>query len=60
MKAGNDSQSTSEVIVASDDVFDVIVIGAGPVGETAARRVVLGGLTAAVSTPAARSSSTDP
>jgi pyruvate/2-oxoglutarate dehydrogenase complex dihydrolipoamide dehydrogenase (E3) component len=34
--------------VASDDVFDVIVIGAGPVGETAARRAVRGGLSAAV------------
>lgn len=31
-----------------DSVFDVIVIGAGPVGETAAARVVRGGLTAAV------------
>ncbi|GLW09099.1 oxidoreductase [Microtetraspora sp. NBRC 13810] len=30
------------------DVFDVIVIGAGPVGETVAARVVRGGLTAAV------------
>jgi dihydrolipoamide dehydrogenase len=30
------------------DVFDVIVIGAGPVGETAAARAVRGGLTAAV------------
>jgi dihydrolipoamide dehydrogenase len=34
--------------VATDDVFDVIVLGAGPVGETAARRAVQGGLTAAV------------
>jgi len=34
--------------VASDDVFDVIVIGAGPVGETAVRRSVQGGLSAAV------------
>ncbi|MDT3444887.1 NAD(P)/FAD-dependent oxidoreductase [Pseudofrankia sp. BMG5.37] len=32
----------------TDEVFDVIVIGAGPVGETAAARVVRGGLTAAV------------
>jgi pyruvate/2-oxoglutarate dehydrogenase complex dihydrolipoamide dehydrogenase (E3) component len=31
-----------------DDVFDVIVIGAGPVGETAAARTVRNGLTAAV------------
>jgi pyruvate/2-oxoglutarate dehydrogenase complex dihydrolipoamide dehydrogenase (E3) component len=31
-----------------DDVFDVVVIGAGPVGETAAERAVRGGLTAAV------------
>lgn len=31
-----------------DDVFDVIVIGAGPVGETAAERTVRGGLTTAV------------
>ncbi|HZE33355.1 MAG TPA: NAD(P)/FAD-dependent oxidoreductase [Actinoallomurus sp.] len=31
-----------------DDVFDVIVIGAGPAGETAAGRAVRGGLTAAV------------
>jgi len=30
------------------DVFDVIVIGAGPAGETVAARVVRGGLTAAV------------
>jgi pyruvate/2-oxoglutarate dehydrogenase complex dihydrolipoamide dehydrogenase (E3) component len=32
----------------ASDVFDVIVIGAGPPGETAARRVVQGGLSAAV------------
>src|SRR5258706_2576295 len=31
-----------------DDVFDVIVIGAGPVGITVAARAVRGGLTAAV------------
>ncbi|GLX01521.1 oxidoreductase [Microtetraspora sp. NBRC 16547] len=31
-----------------NDVFDVIVIGAGPVGETVAARAVRGGLTAAV------------
>ncbi|MCC5577723.1 NAD(P)/FAD-dependent oxidoreductase [Microtetraspora sp. AC03309] len=31
-----------------NDVFDVIVIGAGPVGETVASRAVRGGLTAAV------------
>jgi dihydrolipoamide dehydrogenase len=31
-----------------DDVFDVIVIGAGPVGETVAQRAVRGGLTTAV------------
>jgi pyruvate/2-oxoglutarate dehydrogenase complex dihydrolipoamide dehydrogenase (E3) component len=31
-----------------DDVFDVIVIGAGPVGETAVARAGRGGLTAAV------------
>ncbi|MEV0407658.1 NAD(P)/FAD-dependent oxidoreductase [Actinoallomurus sp. NPDC050550] len=31
-----------------NDVFDVIAIGAGPVGETAAARAVRGGLTAAV------------
>ena len=34
--------------MASDDVFDVIVIGAGPVGDTVARRAVQGGLTAVV------------
>ncbi|HEX4219487.1 MAG TPA: NAD(P)/FAD-dependent oxidoreductase [Acidimicrobiales bacterium] len=34
--------------MASDDVFDVVVVGAGPVGETAARRAVQGGLSAAV------------
>ncbi|MEU9885854.1 NAD(P)/FAD-dependent oxidoreductase [Sphaerisporangium sp. NPDC051011] len=34
--------------MVDDDVFDVIVIGAGPVGETAAKRAVRGGLTAAV------------
>jgi dihydrolipoamide dehydrogenase len=32
----------------TEDVFDVIVIGAGPVGTTAAARAVRGGLTAAV------------
>ncbi len=32
----------------NDDVFDVIVVGAGPVGETAAARAVRNGLTAAV------------
>ena len=32
----------------ADEVFDVIVIGAGPVGMTAAARAVRGGLTAAV------------
>lgn len=32
----------------SDDIFDVIVIGAGPVGDTAVQRAVQGGLTAAV------------
>ncbi|MCO5971133.1 dihydrolipoyl dehydrogenase family protein [Actinoallomurus soli] len=31
-----------------DDSFDVIVVGAGPVGETVAARVVRGGLTAVV------------
>ncbi len=31
-----------------NDVFDVIVIGAGPVGENVAKRAVRGGLTAAV------------
>jgi flavin-dependent dehydrogenase len=35
-------------VVRENDVFDVIVIGAGPVGEMAAARVVRGGLTAAV------------
>jgi pyruvate/2-oxoglutarate dehydrogenase complex dihydrolipoamide dehydrogenase (E3) component len=30
------------------DVFDVIVVGAGPVGETVAARAIRGGLTAAV------------
>jgi pyruvate/2-oxoglutarate dehydrogenase complex dihydrolipoamide dehydrogenase (E3) component len=34
--------------MADEDVFDVIVIGAGPVGETVAARAVRGGLTAAV------------
>jgi dihydrolipoamide dehydrogenase len=32
----------------TDEIFDLIVIGAGPVGETAAARAVRGGLTAAV------------
>jgi dihydrolipoamide dehydrogenase len=32
----------------NDDAFDVVVIGAGPVGETAAQRAVRNGLTAAV------------
>jgi pyruvate/2-oxoglutarate dehydrogenase complex dihydrolipoamide dehydrogenase (E3) component len=35
-------------VVDEDDVFDVIVIGAGPVGENVVARVVRGGLTAAV------------
>ncbi|MEW9528581.1 NAD(P)/FAD-dependent oxidoreductase [Microbispora sp. NPDC049125] len=35
-------------MVDEDDVFDVIVIGAGPVGENVAARAVRGGLTAAV------------
>ncbi|GLY89472.1 dihydrolipoyl dehydrogenase family protein [Actinoallomurus iriomotensis] len=34
--------------MTGEDVFDVVVIGAGPVGEIAAARVVRGGLTAAV------------
>ncbi|GAA2076661.1 dihydrolipoyl dehydrogenase family protein [Actinomadura alba] len=34
--------------MADEDVFDVIVIGAGPVGENVAGRAVRGGLTAAV------------
>ncbi len=34
--------------MANDDVFDVIVIGAGPVGLTAAARAVRGGLSACV------------
>jgi pyruvate/2-oxoglutarate dehydrogenase complex dihydrolipoamide dehydrogenase (E3) component len=35
-------------MAADDDLFDVIVIGAGPAGETAAHRAVRNGLTAAV------------
>jgi pyruvate/2-oxoglutarate dehydrogenase complex dihydrolipoamide dehydrogenase (E3) component len=35
-------------VAGNDDVFDVIVVGAGPVGETAAQRAVRNGLTAAV------------
>src|SRR5258706_8991481 len=35
-------------MVDKDDVFDVIVIGAGPVGITVAARSVRGGLTAAL------------
>jgi pyruvate/2-oxoglutarate dehydrogenase complex dihydrolipoamide dehydrogenase (E3) component len=35
-------------VADSDDVFDVIVVGAGPVGETAAQRAVRNGMTAAV------------
>src|SRR4051812_23276726 len=35
-------------MVGEEEAFDVIVIGAGPVGETAAARAVRGGLTAAV------------
>ncbi|XVQ09308.1 dihydrolipoyl dehydrogenase family protein [Spirillospora sp. CA-255316] len=35
-------------MVDENDIFDVIVIGAGPAGEVAAERVVRGGLTAAV------------
>ena len=37
-----------EVPVTSDDVFDVIVIGAGPVGKIATARAVRGGLSAVV------------
>src|SRR5271166_215478 len=33
---------------SEDDIFDVIVIGAGPVGQTAATRAVRGGLSTAV------------
>src|SRR6266496_5071813 len=36
------------VMADEDEVFDMIVIGAGPVGITAAARAVRGGLTAAV------------
>ena len=35
-------------MAGADEVFDVIVIGAGPVGENVAARAVRGGLTAAV------------
>jgi dihydrolipoamide dehydrogenase len=35
-------------VADEDDVYDVIVIGAGPVGETVAGRAVRGGLTAVV------------
>jgi dihydrolipoamide dehydrogenase len=35
-------------VLSEESLFDVIVIGAGPVGETVAARVVRGGLTAAV------------
>jgi pyruvate/2-oxoglutarate dehydrogenase complex dihydrolipoamide dehydrogenase (E3) component len=35
-------------VAENNDVFDVIVVGAGPVGETAAQRAVRNGLTAAV------------
>lgn len=35
-------------MAGNDDVFDVIVVGAGPVGETAAQRAVRNGLAAAV------------
>ena len=34
--------------MTSDDVFDVIVMGAGPVGRAATARVVRGGLSAVV------------
>lgn len=37
-----------EVVMAGEDVFDVIVIGAGPAGQTAAGRAVRGGLSAAI------------
>src|SRR5262249_12005607 len=37
-----------EFMADDGDVFDVIVIGAGPAGETAAQRAVRNGLTAAV------------
>jgi pyruvate/2-oxoglutarate dehydrogenase complex dihydrolipoamide dehydrogenase (E3) component len=36
------------MMATDSDVFDVIVVGAGPVGDAAAERVVRGGLTAAV------------
>jgi pyruvate/2-oxoglutarate dehydrogenase complex dihydrolipoamide dehydrogenase (E3) component len=35
-------------MAGGDDVFDVIVMGAGPVGETAVARVARGGLSAAI------------
>ena len=35
-------------MASENDIFDVIVIGAGPVGEEAAARAVRGGLTTAV------------
>ncbi|HEY9523013.1 MAG TPA: FAD-dependent oxidoreductase, partial [Thermopolyspora sp.] len=34
--------------MSDEDIFDVIVVGAGPAGENVAERVVRGGLTAAV------------
>jgi hypothetical protein len=42
------SQRKGSLAMADEGVFDVIVIGAGPVGITAAARAVRGGLTAAV------------
>ncbi len=42
------SSGWGESVAADGDVFDVIVVGAGPVGETAAQRAVRNGLTAAV------------
>jgi pyruvate/2-oxoglutarate dehydrogenase complex dihydrolipoamide dehydrogenase (E3) component len=48
LASGAQSGQRGEIFVTSDDVFDVIVIGAGPVGDTVARRAVHGGLTAAV------------
>ncbi len=45
---GDARRETGESVADGDELFDVIVLGAGPVGQTAAQRTVRNGFTAAV------------